>query len=177
MRALHRRDCHGLWGARRVRCLLAALVAGGGASSVARAQDAVDRADVAALTPFVLPWDDASPGIADLSGWLHKPAGTFGHVQATSDGHLRVGDRRMRFFGTDLSHCANFPLKPDAGRIAARMAKFGINIVRFHIMDIAHYPDGPFHKDSPSTREFEPEAVDRMRSAVWLRSTQRTAKP
>ena len=163
MKTSHRRNCHGLWGARRALGLVAALVAGAfGTGLAARAQDAAAGAGMPALTPFVLPWDDASPGITDLSGWLHKPAGKSGHVQATPDGHLRVGDQRIRFFGTDLSHCANFPLKPDAGKIAARMAKFGINIVRFHIMDIAHYPDGLFRKDSPSTREFEPEAVDRM---------------
>jgi len=115
-----------------------------------------------ALFPFVLPWDDATPGVTDLSGWLHKPAGKFGHVVATPDGHLRVGDRRIRFFGTDLSHSANFPLKPDAEKIAARMAKFGINIVRFHIMDIAHFPQALFRRDSPNTRELEPQAVDRL---------------
>ena len=38
-----------------------------------------------ALFPFVLPWDDATPGVANISGWLHKPAGKFGHVRVTSD--------------------------------------------------------------------------------------------
>ena len=106
-----------------------------------------------ALFPFVLPWDDATPGVTNISGWLHRPAGKFGHVVVTPDGHLRVGDKRIRFFGTDLSHSANFPLKPDAEKIAARMAKFGINIVRFHIMDIAHFPQALFRRDSPNTRE------------------------
>ena len=123
---------------------------------------AQDLPEAQKLRPFVLPWDDASPGVTNISGWLHKPAGKFGHVRVMPDGHLRVGDQRIRFFGTDLSHSANFPLKSDAEKIAARMAKFGINIVRFHIMDIAHFPEGMFRQDSPSTREFQPEAVDRL---------------
>jgi hypothetical protein len=137
--------------------LLIVLATGLAAGPTGNAQDA--KPD---LTPFVLPWDDASPGVTNLSDWLPKPAGKFGHVVATADGHLQVGDRRIRFFGTDLSHSANFPLKPDAEKIAARMAKFGINIVRFHIMDIAHFPQGLFREGSPNTREFQPEAIDRM---------------
>jgi len=114
------------------------------------------------LFPFVLPWDDATPGVTNISRWQHKPAGKFGYVRATPDGHLRVGDQRIRFFGTDLSHSANFPFKEDAKKIAARMAKFGVNIVRFHIMDIAHFPEGLFRRGAPGTREFEPEAIDRL---------------
>ncbi len=66
-------------------------------------------AKTAALFPFVLPWDDATPGIVDLSGWLHKPAGKFGHVRAGADGHLYAGQERIRFFGVDLAFSANFP--------------------------------------------------------------------
>ncbi len=115
-----------------------------------------------ALFPFVLPWDDASAGVTDISGWLHKPAGVLGYVRAREDGHLYVGDQRLRFFGTDLSHSANFPRHEDAEKVARRMAKFGINIVRFHIMDIAPFPQGLFRHDGPGTRELEPEAVDRL---------------
>jgi hypothetical protein len=82
------------------------------------------------LFPFVLPWDDATPSVANLSGWLHKPAGKFGHIRTGDDGHLYAGKDRIRFFGVDLAFSANFPRKDDAGKIAARTAKFGINIVR-----------------------------------------------
>ncbi|HEY3320836.1 MAG TPA: carbohydrate binding domain-containing protein [Planctomycetota bacterium] len=114
------------------------------------------------LFPFVLPWDDAAPSVANLSGWLHKPAGKFGHVRAGDDGHLYAGKERIRFFGVDLAFSANFPQKEDAEKIAARMAKFGINIVRFHIMDMRHFPEGIFARNSVNTREFDPEALDRL---------------
>ncbi|MCY3017964.1 MAG: carbohydrate binding domain-containing protein [Planctomycetota bacterium] len=116
----------------------------------------------ASLFPFVLPWDDATPSVVDLSGWLHKPAGKFGHLRAGDDGHLYAGKERIRFCGVDLAFSANFPRKEDAEKIAARMAKFGINIVRFHIMDMRRFPDGIFARGSADTRELDPEALDRL---------------
>ena len=47
------------------------------------------RADTnapASLFPFVLPWDDASPGVANVSAWLEKPSGKRGFIVAR-DGH------------------------------------------------------------------------------------------
>ncbi|MGD0040737.1 MAG: hypothetical protein ABSE84_10050, partial [Isosphaeraceae bacterium] len=64
---------------------------------------AVAAAEPAPLFPFVLPWDDASPGITDLSGWLPKPAGKFGPVRVGPDGHLYTGRRRLRLNGVDLA--------------------------------------------------------------------------
>ena len=114
------------------------------------------------LFPFVLPWDDATPGIVNLSGWLHRPAGKFGHIRAGDDGHLYAGKERIRFFGVDLAFSANFPAREDAEKIAARMAKFGINIVRFHIMDMRRFPDGILARNVASTRELDPEALERL---------------
>ena len=34
-----------------------------------------------ALCPFVLPWDDASPGVTNLSDWNQTPAGKLGRVR------------------------------------------------------------------------------------------------
>jgi hypothetical protein len=116
----------------------------------------------AGMFPFVLPWDDDSPSIVDLSGWLHKPAGKFGHLRAAADGHLYAGTERIRLFGVDLEAAANFPRKEDAEKIAPRMAKFGINIVRFHIMDMLRFPRGIFDPNRPDTRHLEPEALDRL---------------
>ena len=70
--------------------------------------------------PFVLPWDDASPGVTDLSGSLRRPAGKFGPVRAEADGHFDVGDKRIRFFGVNLCFAGDFPRHQDADRIAAR---------------------------------------------------------
>ena len=115
-----------------------------------------------ALFPFVLPWDDATPSVVNLSGWLPKPAGKFGQVRAEVDGHLYAGKERIRFFGVDLSFSANLPTHADAEKVAARLAKFGINIVRFHIMDMRHFPEGILARDAANTRDLDPEALDRL---------------
>jgi hypothetical protein len=114
------------------------------------------------LFPFVLPWDDSSPGVANISGWLHKPAGALGHVRVGDDGHLYVGGQRIRFFGVNLCFGACFPRKEDSEKIAARMAKFGINVVRFHHMDNQQFPNGIRLRGVPHTRELDPEALDRL---------------
>jgi hypothetical protein len=114
------------------------------------------------LFPFVLPWDDASPGVTDLSGWLHRPAGKFGPIHAGADGHLYAGDRRIRFFGVNLCFAGDFPRKDDADRIAGRLAKFGVNVVRFHHMDTATYPAGIRARSAAGTGQLDPEALDRL---------------
>lgn len=123
---------------------------------------ALGEAATPEMFPFVLPWDDASPSVVDLSGWLDKPAGRFGHLRADADGHLYAGAKRVRLFGVDLAMAGNFPRKEDAEKIAPRMAKFGINIVRFHIMDLFPYPKGILDPRVTDTRHLDPEALDRL---------------
>jgi hypothetical protein len=115
-----------------------------------------------ALFPFVLPWDDASPGVTDLSGSLHRPAGKFGPVRPEFDGHLYVGERHIRFFGVNLCFAGDFPRHQDADKIAARLAKFGVNVVRFHHMDTSTFPAGIRSPRAAGTGELDPEALDRL---------------
>jgi hypothetical protein len=113
------------------------------------------------LFPFVMPWDDATPGVTNLSGWLAKPAGKLGPVHA-AEGHFYTGRECIRFFGVNLCFGADFPRKEDAPKIAARMAKFGINVVRFHHMDSGTFPGGIRARKVPHTRDLDPEALDRL---------------
>jgi len=119
-------------------------------------------AEEGALFPFVLPWDDSSPSFTNISNWQHKPAGKFRQIKVGKDGHLYAGDKRVRFFGVNLCYGAAFPQKADAEKIAARMAKFGINIVRFHHMDSNTFPDGIRARDRADTRGLDPESLDRL---------------
>ncbi len=110
------------------------------------------------LFPFVLPWDDATPGPTNLSHFLEKPAGSHGFV-TVRDGHLYAGEKRLRIFGVNMAFGGNFPSHDDAKKIAARMAKFGINCVRFHHLDTSSAPAGLLQKDK---RTFDPEMLDRL---------------
>ena len=110
---------------------------------------------------FVMPWDDAAPSAVSLRGLSAAPAGGQGFVTATSEGHLRVSSGRIRFWGVNLAFGANFPEKDQAPAIAARMSKYGINLVRFHHMDNRAAPDGWWKTINPD-RELDPEQLDNL---------------
>lgn len=110
------------------------------------------------LFPFVLPWDDATPSVTNISSWLDKPAGRDGFI-STRDGHLWAGKKRVRIFGVNLAYGGNFPNHTDADMVAARMAKYGINCVRFTHMDSSVAPDGLLEKDK---KTLNAESLDRL---------------
>jgi len=126
--------------------------------SVAAALFTAPVVHAADLFPFVLPWDDAAPSITNISSWLDKPAGKDGFVY-THDGHLFAGKKRIRIFGVNLAFAGNFPNHTDADSVAARMAKFGINCVRFHHMDTGFAPAGLLKKDK---KTFDEDSLDRL---------------
>ena len=106
----------------------------------------------------MLPWDDASPGVTNVSAWLDRPAGGLGPV-VVKDGHFYTGSKRLRLFGVNLCFGANFPRHDDAAKVAARLAKFGVNAVRFHHMDMQTAPGGIFAADG---KTLDPDQLDRL---------------
>jgi len=114
------------------------------------------------LFPFSVKWDDASVTFTDISGRQDKPAGKAGFVTVGKDGHFYSGKERIRFFGVNFCFGASFPEKESAEKIAKRMAKFGINSVRFHHMDNQTFPNGIRSRTGKNTRELDPEALDRL---------------
>lgn len=113
------------------------------------------------LVPFVLPWNDASPSIVSLRQAGDPPAGAGGRVQVGADGHLMAGGKRIRFLGTNFSFNASLPTPEQSEGVAARLAKFGVNIVRIHHMDSQPWPRG-IRAAKAGTRELEPEAQRRL---------------
>jgi hypothetical protein len=89
------------------------------------------------MFPFVIPWDDATAGVAtDVSYLSPGGAGDDGYVVAR-DGHFvteRTG-KRLRFLGTNFTFANDFPTHADAEKVAAHLRKMGINIVRIHHHD------------------------------------------
>jgi hypothetical protein len=86
---------------------------------------------------FCPPWDDATPNtITDVSHLNEKPAGKNGFIQAKGDIFVQSKNKqRIRFLATNTTAWSCFPEKQDAEKVAPRMAKFGINLVRLHHMD------------------------------------------
>lgn len=112
---------------------------------------------------FYLPWDDSTKTITDMSGYLDAPAGKHGFLQITPDGHFRFENKedKERFVGVVNVAISNFPTKEQARIIAARMAKFGINLVRIHLIDVeGQY--GLFLNSGNNTTSLHPDRLDRM---------------
>ncbi len=71
----------------------------------------------------------------DLSFLNEKPAGTSGYLKAEGE-HIADGKgKQVRLFGTNFCFGANFPEAADAEKVAAHLAKNGLNVVRLHHMD------------------------------------------
>ena len=88
------------------------------------------------MVGFVLPFDDNAAGITQAGALLnHTPAGKFGPVKVDSNGHFAVDTDRIRFWGVNITANSTMPSHENAEKIAKRLAKFGVNLVRFHHMD------------------------------------------
>lgn len=124
--------------------------------------------------PFSVDQDRLS-GAADFS-FLNQPLEPKDRL-FVRDGHFfKVGpdlepnsgdDERVRLFGVNLAFGANFPSAEEAPRIAARLRRLGINLVRLHHMDSS--PDSvPANANSVLTTgpypTFNTVAVERLRN-------------
>jgi len=116
--------------------------------------------------PFVIPWDDSSAGTAtDVSFLNAKPAGGNGYI-TPKNGHFveaRTG-KRVRFIGVNLAAHSAFPDHGDAEKVAARLAKYGVNIVRLHHMDNDFWsPDATIWDGSyKDHRHINPAQLDKL---------------
>ena len=118
---------------------------------------------------------DRLSGAPDFS-FLNHPIGPADRL-FVRDGHFyRVGrdlkpntadDERVRVFGMNLAFGANFPEQADARRVARRLRRLGVNLVRLHHMDTT--PDAePARSNSLLTTgpypTLNPVAVARLRA-------------
>jgi len=124
-------------------------------------------------------------GAPDFS-FLNHPLTAADRVFVKNGHFYRVGqdlapgtadDRRVRFFGVSLAFGANFPTSDDAARIARRLRRLGVNLVRLHHMD-----SSPDSASNPSTANsiltdgpypsFNDVSVGRLRSFLTALSAQ-----
>jgi len=124
--------------------------------------------------PFGIEQDELA-GAPDFSH-LNRPLELADRVFVRDGGFYRVGadltpntadDERVRFFGLNLCFGANFPEERDAVRIARRLRKLGVNLVRLHHMD--SQPDSnPDNAGSTLTRgpypSWNPVSLRRLRA-------------
>ena len=118
------------------------------------------------MFPFV-PSYDAPENVVNMSHLLEAPAGKHGRIRVRGD-HF-VNDRgRVRLHATNLTGPANFPTHEEAERLAARLARFGINCVRLHYFDSSYgtfmlpHEQGILTEDFRTRRQFDAERRDRQ---------------
>ena len=138
-------------------CAIAALLTL--ASAAAAAQDGGG-----ALVPFTMEHRAADSTSLDLSFLLDAPAGKHGFVRVR-DGHLARGDgARLRLWGIHLTDWSRgsvlLPPKADVPLWASTLARYGINCVRLHFIDL-DAPRGLIAAGTDS-RSFDPHQLDRL---------------
>jgi hypothetical protein len=116
----------------------------------------------ASLFTLTLPYNDSSDNGLSYAGLNDHVAGSLGHVTAMPDGHLYVGGQRIRFWGANVVAGGAYPANDaDSDAMAGRLAKFGVNIVRFHHMDNA-WGGATIWQDINLDRTLNPVSQDRM---------------
>ena len=112
--------------------------------------------------PFWVPPFDTEASFTDMSFLNPQPAGAAGRA-TIRDGHFcDAQGNRIRLIGSNLTFGGAFPPKDDAPKIAAHQRKLGMNVVRFHHLDMHTAPAGIWNQDRTA---FDPEQLDRL---DWL---------
>jgi hypothetical protein len=99
------------------------------------------QTDTSRWLPFTPPRDEYRPSAIDMSHLLDAPAGKHGFIRVKRDPpaggpYLEFEDGApARFWGVNVVAGNCFPERAAAERVAARLARAGCNLVRFHHMD------------------------------------------
>ena len=118
------------------------------------------------MFPFVISYD-APDNVVNMSHLLEAPAGKDGRIRV-KDGHFANDRGRVKLHATNLTGPANFPTHAEADRLAARLARFGINCVRLHYFDSSYgtfmlpAEQGILTEDFRTRRQFDAERRDRQ---------------
>lgn len=140
--------------------LLVAVTTGRGPAVLQKEPVQLAFTDTAGWYPWTFDLTDPTVKELDLSFLLDPPAGKHGFVRVGGDGHFHFQDgARVRFFGTDLGGSSCCPDKRTAEVTAARLARFGVNLVRLHAVDSRWV--GFIAYDKGNSRALNPAALDR----------------
>lgn len=120
--------------------------------------------------PYTLPWDDMP---IDLSFMYKndKPAGKHGFLKAQGEKFAFEDGTEARFWGVNFNSAQNFPPHDHSEKVAKRLAKTGVNIVRFHQLDGEWSTPNIFRFSRGSnplnTLTLDPESMDRLDYLIY----------
>ncbi len=115
--------------------------------------------------PYPFYWDDVP---IDLSFIYQdeKPAGKHGFLQVKEGEFVFEDGTAPKFWGTNLNSGSNFPPHDFSEKLAKRLAKIGVNLIRFHQLDAEWSTPNIFQfakgKRKGNTLSFDPESMDRL---------------
>lgn len=148
-----------------ISCVLPLFVVFSGNSSAlpnAATEAPLERNDTSSWYPFTFPLDDTNLDSIDLTGFLDAPAGKHGFLTVRDDGHFYFQDgTRARFFGTNVAGATAIPTKEQAPILAARLAKYGVNMLRIHAID-GRWAGNFIDYKKGDTRHLSAEMLDRL---------------
>ena len=115
--------------------------------------------------PWVLPWNDATKSLTDFSAL--NTSITTNRVGADTNGHFVVNGSRVRFLGVNFAGDSPFTPTNYTEGVAARLAKFGVNCIRFHHMDASWaYNGGLLSYTAASSTNFNATNLERLHFMV-----------
>ena len=115
--------------------------------------------------PFSIDQDRIT-GAVDFSH-LNKPLTAADRISVRNGHFVNARGERVRFWGVNMSFGANFPEQQDAARIAKRLRRLGVNLVRLHHMDTSPDADPAACRSiltSGPYPAFNPIAMARLRA-------------
>lgn len=131
-----------------------------------RDQDLLLKGDtIKKYIPFTLPWDDMPLDLSFIYA-DEKPAGKHGFLKAEGDKFVFEDGTEGRFWGTNFNSAQNFPSHEQSKKVAVRLAKTGVNMVRFHQLDAEWSTPNIFQftkgENKDNTMSFDSVSMDRL---------------
>lgn len=95
-----------------------------------------------------------------------KPAGKHGFLTVKGDAFAFEDGAPARFWGTNFNSGCNFPTHDFSEKVSARLAKIGVNVVRFHQLDAEWSTPNIFQfakgERKGDTLELDPRSMERL---------------
>ena len=134
-------------------------------------RDMAERGDTTRKTiAYTLPWDDMPIDLSTLYE-KDKPAGKHGFLKVQGDRFVFEDGTEARFWGTNFNSAQNFPSHEHSEKVARRLAKIGVNMVRFHQLDAEWSTPNIFQftrgSNTANTMNLDPLSMDRLDYLIY----------
>jgi hypothetical protein len=118
-------------------------------------------ADEPACVPFPVDWNVDADSPASMAFLLDAPAGRDGFI-GVAQGHLvRPDGKRFRIWGINITGGATLPTREAAPKLAAHLARCGVNCVRLHFLDLPARA-GLVVADRYDTQALDPAQLEKL---------------